>query len=270
MSGARPLRRRSHGARGVHRAIRRASSRASPAPRSRSFTRGNGETRRTRLRASRRSPRASPGRASRCTRNPQRAIPQTRSSGAPRRSARRPSSWELTAAGALERLMLGSVAESVLHRAGRPVATLRGSWHTDGPIRRIVCGADLVKIPRPCATRLPSRGRSSADLVVVHAVKELPEEGGHGLVPASYGPVLLEEARRSVGRVVVSLDTAPGRVFDARGSGLSLARPRADRRGGVRGPSRRRSPPPRPRRDHAPDRARRPLSRPHHSPRRSL
>src|ERR1019366_3599767 len=42
----------------------------------------------------------------------------------------------------LERLMLGSVAESVLHRTARPVATLRGPGHAGGPIRKILCGAD--------------------------------------------------------------------------------------------------------------------------------
>ena len=111
----------------------------------------------------------------------------------------------------MERLMLGSVAESVLHRAGRPVATLRGSWHSDGPIRRIVCGADLHD-PTPLRYAADLARRSSAELVVVHAVKDLPEEGGHGLVPVSYGPALLEEARRSVGRAVASLDAPRERV----------------------------------------------------------
>ena len=111
----------------------------------------------------------------------------------------------------LERLMLGSVAESVLHRAGRPVATLRGSWHADGPIRKIVCGADLED-PAPLLFAAGLARRSSGELLVVHAVKDLPEEGGHGLVPALYAPALLEEARRSVGGVVASLDASPGRV----------------------------------------------------------
>lgn len=111
----------------------------------------------------------------------------------------------------VERLMLGSVAEKVLHRAGRPVATLRGSWHADGPILRIVCGADLED-PAPLRYAAALARRSSAELVVVHAVKDLPEEGKHGLVPASYGPALLDEARRSVARVVASLDASPGRV----------------------------------------------------------
>ena len=111
----------------------------------------------------------------------------------------------------VERLMLGSVAESVLHRAGRPVATVRGTGHAEGPIKRIVCGADLEdSAPLRYAAALARR--TGAELLVVHAVKDLPDEGGHGLVPASYGPALLEEARRSVGRAVASLDAFPGRV----------------------------------------------------------
>jgi nucleotide-binding universal stress UspA family protein len=107
--------------------------------------------------------------------------------------------------------MLGSVAETVLHRACRPVATLRGPGHAGGPIRKIVCGADLED-SAPLRVAADLARRSPAELVVVHAVKDLPEAGGHGLVPPSYGPALLEEARRSVGRVVASLDASPGRV----------------------------------------------------------
>jgi nucleotide-binding universal stress UspA family protein len=91
------------------------------------------------------------------------------------------------------------------------VATLRGSSHADGPVRKIVCGADLED-PAPLLRAADLARRSSAELVVVHAVKDLPEEGGHGLVPASYGPALLEEARGSVDRAVASLDASPGRV----------------------------------------------------------
>lgn len=111
----------------------------------------------------------------------------------------------------LERIMLGSVAERVLHRVGRPVATLRGSWHAEGPIRKIVCGADLED-PAPLRYAAALARRSPAEVVVVHAVKDLPEEGRHGLVPASYGPALLEEAHRSVGRMVDSLNVSPGRL----------------------------------------------------------
>ncbi|HTS01793.1 MAG TPA: universal stress protein [Thermoanaerobaculia bacterium] len=111
----------------------------------------------------------------------------------------------------LERLMLGSVAETVLHRAGRPVATLRGPEHAAGPIRRIVCGVDLEDTaPLLEATRLAAL--SSAELVAVHAVKDLPEEGVRGLVPASYAPALLEEARRRVGRTVSTVTLQPERV----------------------------------------------------------
>ena len=114
----------------------------------------------------------------------------------------------------LERLMLGSVAESVLHRAGRPVATLRGPEHADGPIRKIVCGADLED-PAPLSAAAELAHRTSAELLVVHAVRDLPEEGGHGLVPASYGPALLEEARTNLGRAVAFLGGSSVR-FSAR------------------------------------------------------
>jgi nucleotide-binding universal stress UspA family protein len=111
------------------------------------------------------------------------------------------------------RLMLGSVAENVLHRAGRPVATLRGPGHAGGPLRRIVCGSDLEdSAPLRYAAALARL--SGAELLVVHAVRDLPEEGGHGLVPSSYGPALLEEARRSLDRAFALLEvssSSPGR-----------------------------------------------------------
>jgi len=111
----------------------------------------------------------------------------------------------------LERLMLGSVAESVLHRAGRPVATVRGPRHAEGPIRRIVCGADLEdSVPLRYAAALAHR--ISAELVIVHAVQDLPEVGEHGLVPASYRAALLEEARARLGRAVACIDPSSGLV----------------------------------------------------------
>lgn len=111
----------------------------------------------------------------------------------------------------LERLMLGSVAESVLHRAGRPVATVRGPGHAEGPIRRIVCGADLED-PVPLRYAASLAHRISAEVVVVHAVQDLPEEGGHGLVPASYRAALLDEARARLGRAVAGIGSSPGLV----------------------------------------------------------
>lgn len=112
----------------------------------------------------------------------------------------------------IERLMLGSVAEDVLHRAGRPVATLRGPERAGGPVRKIVCGADLEDAaPLRYAARLARR--AAAELVVVHAVRDLPDESGRGLVPASYGPVLVEEARRGLDRALTLLEVAPGRVL---------------------------------------------------------
>jgi nucleotide-binding universal stress UspA family protein len=113
----------------------------------------------------------------------------------------------------LERLMLGSVAESVLHRAGRPVATLRGPAHAGGPVRKIVCGADFADLaPLRYAARLAQR--AAAELVVVHAVPELPEPGRRSLVPESYGPALLEEARRELAREIADLGAPAGRVSE--------------------------------------------------------
>lgn len=111
----------------------------------------------------------------------------------------------------LERLMLGSVAESVLHRAGRPVVTVRCPEHAGGPIRKIVCGADLED-PAPLRFAADLALRIGTELFVVHAVEDLSEAGAHGLVPASYRPALLEEARKSLGRVIAGLDLPSERV----------------------------------------------------------
>lgn len=113
----------------------------------------------------------------------------------------------------LERLMLGSVAETVLHHAACPVATLRGPAHAGGPIRKIVCGADFADLaPLRHAARLAQS--AAAELVVVHAVPELPEPGRRSLVPESYGPALLEEARRELAREIASLGAPAGTVRD--------------------------------------------------------
>ncbi len=113
----------------------------------------------------------------------------------------------------LERLMLGSVAEHVLHHAPCAVATLRGPAHAGGPIRKVVCGADFADLaPLRYAVRLAQR--AEAELVVVHAVAELPEPGRRGLVPPSYAPALLEEARRELAREIAALGTPAGRVRD--------------------------------------------------------
>ena len=111
----------------------------------------------------------------------------------------------------LERLMLGSVAEHVLHHASRPVATLRGPAHVGGPIRKVVCGADFSDLaPLRYAARLAKE--AAADLVVVHAVPELPEPGRRSLVPSSYAPALLEEARRELSREIATLGAPAERL----------------------------------------------------------
>jgi nucleotide-binding universal stress UspA family protein len=113
----------------------------------------------------------------------------------------------------LERLMLGSVAEAVLHGAACPVATLRGAAHAGGSIRKIVCGADFTDLaPLHCAARLARR--MDAELVVLHAVPELPEPGRRSLVPGSIAPALLEEARLELAREIATLGALLGRVRD--------------------------------------------------------
>jgi nucleotide-binding universal stress UspA family protein len=113
----------------------------------------------------------------------------------------------------LERLMLGSVAERVLHHAPCVVATLRGPTHAGGPIRKIVCGADFADLaPLRAAARLAQA--ADAELVVVHAVPELPEPGRRSLIPPSYAPALLEEARRELAREIAALGVPAGRIRD--------------------------------------------------------
>lgn len=108
----------------------------------------------------------------------------------------------------LERFMLGSVAETVLHAAACPVATLREAARCEGPIRRIVCGVDLADTA-PLRWAAALARRTGADLIAVHAVPALPEGGGHRLLPASFGPGLLEEAREGLAREIRSLGALP-------------------------------------------------------------
>lgn len=103
----------------------------------------------------------------------------------------------------VERLMLGSVAETVLDHAQCPVATVRGAFQ--GPIHRIVCGVDLVD-SAPLAAALALGRELDAEVVALHAVAELPEDGKRGLVPASYSPALLAEGRERVIAALAAID----------------------------------------------------------------
>ena len=105
----------------------------------------------------------------------------------------------------IERLMLGSVAERVLDNAPCPVATLRGAF--GGVIDRIVCGVDLVDAA-PLEAALALARELRAEMVALHSVAELPEDGKHGLVPASYCPTLLAEGREGLGAAIGAFDTA--------------------------------------------------------------
>jgi len=108
----------------------------------------------------------------------------------------------------LERFMLGSVAETVLHGAACPVATLREAARCEGSIRTIVCGVDLAD-PAPLRWATALARRTGAALVAVHAVPALPEGAGRSLLPASFGPGLLEEGREGLAREIRSFGTLP-------------------------------------------------------------
>jgi nucleotide-binding universal stress UspA family protein len=101
----------------------------------------------------------------------------------------------------VERMMLGSVAERVLDHAACPVATLREA--PTAALSRIVCGVDLVD-DAPLAAAMTLARELNSELVVLHAVPDA-EEGRRWLVPASYLPSLLAEARERLGRAIEAL-----------------------------------------------------------------
>jgi nucleotide-binding universal stress UspA family protein len=117
----------------------------------------------------------------------------------------------------IERLMLGSVAERVLDHAPCPVATVREAFQ--GVISRIVCGVDLVDAA-PLEAALALAREMEAEVVALYSVVEVPEEGKHGLVPASYSLALLAEARERLDIALATLDTKGVRVREAVAPGL--------------------------------------------------
>jgi nucleotide-binding universal stress UspA family protein len=104
----------------------------------------------------------------------------------------------------VERMMLGSVAERVLDHAPCPVATVRDAFQ--GVISRIVCGVDLVDAA-PLEVALALAREMQAEVIVLHSAREVPEEGRHNLVPASYCPTLLAEERERLHAALSVLDT---------------------------------------------------------------
>lgn len=105
----------------------------------------------------------------------------------------------------VEYLMLGSVAERILDHAPCPVATVRVGF--SGALRRIVCGADLSDAA-PLAAGLALARAAGAELLVLHAVRELPDDGAWDLVPASTRAGLLEEAQTGLASHLAGLDTS--------------------------------------------------------------
>jgi nucleotide-binding universal stress UspA family protein len=112
----------------------------------------------------------------------------------------------------VERLMLGSVAEQVLDHAPCPVATVREAFQ--GVISRIVCGVDLVDAA-PLEAALALAHEMQAEVIVLHSAREVPEEGRHSLVPASYCPALLAEERERLHAALAVLDTTGIRIREA-------------------------------------------------------
>jgi nucleotide-binding universal stress UspA family protein len=100
--------------------------------------------------------------------------------------------------------MLGSVAERVLDQAPCPVATVRSGF--SGALRRFVCGADLADAA-PLAAGVALARAAGAEVLVLHAVPELPDHGARGLVPPSTRDGLLAEAKASLAAALAALDT---------------------------------------------------------------
>ena len=109
----------------------------------------------------------------------------------------------------VERMLLGSVAERVLDHAPCPVATVREA--SPGAITRIVCGVDLVDAA-PLGAAVALARETGAEVIALHAVAEAPEEGRHSLVPASYAPSLLAEARERLEAAIAALGETGVRI----------------------------------------------------------
>jgi nucleotide-binding universal stress UspA family protein len=105
----------------------------------------------------------------------------------------------------VERLMLGSVAERVLDHAPCPVATVRGAFHAE--IHRILCGVDLED-ESPLDAALALARELHAEVIALHSVPEVRADGKRGLVPASYCPELLAEAKERLGAAIAAVDTS--------------------------------------------------------------
>jgi nucleotide-binding universal stress UspA family protein len=101
-----------------------------------------------------------------------------------------------------DRLMLGSVAEKVLHKAGCPVLTVprRAPEHAELPLfRTIVCGVDFSDVSqRAVAHALSLSQEAGGRLMLLHVVEQPPSETFAAfpqLDPARYGEQVAASAR---------------------------------------------------------------------------
>jgi nucleotide-binding universal stress UspA family protein len=123
--------------------------------------------------------------------------------------------------GGFERFTLGSVAEKVLRRAGRPVlAVPPGDRHpADAPLRTILCPTDFSDPSRTAAEYAAFLAGTSVAELVLTTVFEWPFGDTHG--PDALGELrrsLEAEARDQLGAVAAGLKTAaPPRTIVACG-----------------------------------------------------
>jgi nucleotide-binding universal stress UspA family protein len=97
-----------------------------------------------------------------------------------------------------EHLVLGSVAEKLLHRLPCPVLTVcheeGRTWEVPGLVRRILCATDLSESsPRTVAFALSLAEASQAEVTLLHVLEALPEPGEHPyLAVPEIGPLRRE------------------------------------------------------------------------------
>jgi nucleotide-binding universal stress UspA family protein len=117
--------------------------------------------------------------------------------------------------GGLHRLLLGSVAETVLRTVGCPVVTLAEGAAPQAlgeGIKSILCAESLSGHSRTLEYALSLARHTDARLLVLHAVEELPPEAVGGPPPFEYGPSLVALAAERLRAMIPAADLARGRT----------------------------------------------------------
>lgn len=115
----------------------------------------------------------------------------------------------------LDRWVLGSVAETVVQEARCPVLTVApGSapQALDGKIGRILCAESLSRPSATVALALAMARQAEAQLLLFHAVEELPPGSFSGLPPFEYGPGLAAWATDQLRAMIPPADQGSHRV----------------------------------------------------------